>query len=153
MGILYSQLCVTLHSFSHSSSAILYFLRSWFASAARTCVLLHSPHVTSSELTWKIYLQDGERGYLEGLASRYADLFSTHYGDVLGHLEDLRRIEWAESSPRERSAITPGTPPANYSPVGGTPVSSGHGLTSSQSQPIYVPGKYSVGNAIFSSDF
>lgn len=78
------------------------------------------------------------------MASRYADLFSTHYGDVLGHLEDLRRIEWAESSPRERSVITPGTPPANYSPVGGTPASTGHGLTSSQSQPIYVPGKYSV---------
>ncbi|KAJ3627359.1 hypothetical protein MTP99_014742 [Tenebrio molitor] len=92
--------------------------------------------------------RDGERGYLEGLASRYADLFSTHYGDVLGHLEDLRRIEWAESSPRERSAITPGTPPANYSPVGGTPVSAGHGLTSSQSQPIYVPGKYSPSSCL-----
>ncbi|KAJ8954623.1 hypothetical protein NQ314_007061 [Rhamnusium bicolor] len=86
---------------------------------------------------------DGERGYLEGLASRYADLFSTHYSDVLGHLEDLRRIEWAETS-KERTAVTPGTPPAGYSPVGGTPVTTVHGLTSSQSQPIYVPGKYSV---------
>lgn len=86
--------------------------------------------------------QDGERGYLEGLASRYADLFSTHYGDVLGHLEDLRRIEWAETSPRDRKVATPGTPPANYSPTTGTPVSGG--LTTSHSQPIYVPGKYSV---------
>lgn len=90
--------------------------------------------------------QDGERGYLEGLASRYADLFSTHYGDVLSHLEDLRRRDWAEMSPRDRIAITPGTP-QEYGPATGTPVSgsaSGHGMTSSQSQPIYVPGKYSV---------
>lgn len=75
------------------------------------------------------------------MASRYADLFSTHYGDVLGHLEDLRRLEWSELSPKERTtAITPTTPPAtNYSPNNGT-----HTLTTSQSQPIYVPGKYSV---------
>lgn len=92
-----------------------------------------------------LIFQDGERGYLEGLASRYADLFSTHYGDVLSHLEDLRRRDWAEMSPRERVAVTPGTPPNNFSPVAGTPVSAGgYGLTSSQSQPIYVPGKYSV---------
>ena len=86
--------------------------------------------------------QDGERGYLEGLASRYADLFSTHYGDVLNHLEDLRRRDWAEMSPKERIAVTPGTPPNNLT---GTPLSSAnHGLTTSLSQPIYVPGKYSV---------
>ncbi|XP_049820175.1 uncharacterized protein LOC109604107 isoform X3 [Aethina tumida] len=85
---------------------------------------------------------EGDRGYLEGLASRYADLFSTHYGDVLGHLEDLRRIEWAEMSPKERAVVTPGTPPGTYTvPGNGTAPSSG--LTSSQSQPIYVPGKYS----------
>ncbi|KAH1012541.1 hypothetical protein HUJ05_011685 [Dendroctonus ponderosae] len=78
---------------------------------------------------------EGERGYLEGLASRYADLFSTHYGDVFGHLEDLRKAEVAETSPKERiqpilennSIIC-----NNISP----------GMTASHSQPIYVPGKY-----------
>ncbi|KAK9687756.1 hypothetical protein QE152_g36036 [Popillia japonica] len=93
--------------------------------------------------------KDGERGYLEGLASRYADLFSTHYGDVLSHLEDLRRRDWAEMSPRERVTVTPGTPPNNFSPVAGTPVSAGGlVLTSSQSQPIYVPGKYSPSSCL-----
>jgi hypothetical protein len=65
--------------------------------------------------------QEGERGYLEGLASRYADLFRTHYGDVLEPLEELRR--------RETNAT--GRMPNTQ-------------LTTSHSQPIYVPGKYSV---------
>lgn len=52
---------------------------------------------------------EGERGYLEGLASRYADLYNTHYGDVLEHLEELRRREWAELSPRIR-VLQPLTP-------------------------------------------
>lgn len=90
-----------------------------------------------------LLLQDGERGYLEGLASRYADTFNTHYGDVLEHLEELRRREWDEMSPRIRvlGAGTPDTPPQ-----AGTPISQGGalGLTTSHSQPIYVPGKYSV---------
>lgn len=108
--------------------------------------------------------QDGDRGYLEGLASRYADLFSTHYGDVLDHLEELRRREWDEMSPRIRvlgtstpgTPGTPGTPPGTQGPSGSSIGSagergpmSGHcgqmgGLTTSLSQPIYVPGKYSV---------
>jgi hypothetical protein len=69
--------------------------------------------------------QSGERGYLEGLASRYADLFNTHYGDVLEHLEDLRRREWEELSPRIRVLVgtTPGTPPSDpYSPSTTGPV-------------------------------
>lgn len=70
-------------------------------------------------------LQEGERGYLEGLASRYADLFRTHYGDVLEPLEELRRRE-TNASPR-----MPNTQ-----------------LTTSHSQPIYVPGKYSVSKSV-----
>lgn len=66
------------------------------------------------------FFQEGERGYLEGLASRYADLFRTHYGDVLEPLEELRRRE------------------TNASRMPNTQ------LTTSHSQPIYVPGKYSV---------
>lgn len=92
--------------------------------------------------------QDGERGYLEGLASRYADTFNTHYGDVLEHLEELRRREWDELSPRIRvlggGGTTPDTPPSPQ-PTGG-PNSQSAGITNSMSQPIYTPGKYSVSN-------
>lgn len=94
-------------------------------------------------------MQDGERGYLEGLASRYADLFSTHYGDVLSHLEDLRRAEWATET--ERKPSTPGTPPSARNSIEDEPVSS-HCLTTSHSQPIYVPGKYSVMNGCLDCD-
>ncbi|XP_049870065.1 uncharacterized protein LOC126369608 isoform X8 [Pectinophora gossypiella] len=84
---------------------------------------------------------DGDRGYLEGLASRYADLFSTHYGDVLDHLEELRRHEWDEMSPRMRVLGGPGTP---QTPPSASPGSLAlNNLTTSHSQPIYVPGKYS----------
>ncbi|XP_039276009.1 uncharacterized protein LOC111055637 [Nilaparvata lugens] len=97
---------------------------------------------------------EGERGYLEGLASRYADLYNTHYGDVLEHLEELRRREWAELSPRIRvlGPLTPTTPPG---PAPSTPPPLTHHrlapaatLTSSQSQPIYVPGKYSPSSCL-----
>lgn len=91
--------------------------------------------------------QDGERGYLEGLASRYADTFNTHYGDVLEHLEELRRREWDEMSPRIRVLGQTGTPDTSPSQAG-TPVgqtsSNAMSLPTSHSQPIYVPGKYSV---------
>jgi hypothetical protein len=90
------------------------------------------------------------------LASRYADRFNTHYQDVLEHLEELRRREWEELSPRMRvlpsAASTPGTPPFPgpqallLTPVSAVASSSGAmGLPSSLSQqPIYTPGKYSV---------
>ncbi|XP_045766168.1 uncharacterized protein LOC123867896 isoform X4 [Maniola jurtina] len=86
---------------------------------------------------------DGDRGYLEGLASRYADLFSTHYGDVLDHLEELRRHEWEEMSPRMRVLGGTGTPPS------ASPGSLAlNNLTTSHSQPIYVPGKYSPSSCL-----
>nr|XP_018910500.1 PREDICTED: uncharacterized protein LOC109039472 isoform X1 [Bemisia tabaci] len=78
---------------------------------------------------------DGQRGYLEGLASRYADMYKTHYRDVLEHLEDLRRRAWGvHLSPSPRTP--PG--PAPRSPT----------LTTSLSQPIYVPGKYSPSSCL-----
>ncbi|CAH1128601.1 unnamed protein product [Ceutorhynchus assimilis] len=80
--------------------------------------------------------QDGERGYLEGLASRYADLFSTHYGDVLGHLEDLRKADIVETLVKERQQVNT---PETSSPICNNVV---QGMTTSLSQPIYVPGKY-----------
>ncbi|XP_052756138.1 uncharacterized protein LOC113515593 isoform X4 [Galleria mellonella] len=89
---------------------------------------------------------DGDRGYLEGLASRYADLFSTHYGDVLDHLEELRRHEWEEMSPRMRVLGGPGTP---QTPPSASPGSLAlNNLTTSHSQPIYVPGKYSPSSCL-----
>ncbi|CAH2071036.1 unnamed protein product, partial [Iphiclides podalirius] len=90
--------------------------------------------------------KDGDRGYLEGLASRYADLFSTHYGDVLDHLEELRRHEWDEMSPRMRVLGGPGTP---QTPPSASPGSLAlNNLTTSHSQPIYVPGKYSPSSCL-----
>lgn len=95
--------------------------------------LSHQPYSTS----------DGERGYLEGLASRYADLYRTHYADVLEHLELLRRREWADMSPRIRvlghdeSPTTPHTPHGQHGP-------GNLGLH----QPIYVPGKYSPSSCL-----
>ncbi|XP_016845914.1 uncharacterized protein LOC100124271 isoform X2 [Nasonia vitripennis] len=68
---------------------------------------------------------EGERGYLEGLASRYADLLRTHYGDVLEPLEELRRRE-TDANLRMTSTQ----------------------LTTSHSQPIYVPGKYSPSSCL-----
>ncbi|XP_046671113.1 uncharacterized protein LOC124361123 [Homalodisca vitripennis] len=87
---------------------------------------------------------EGQRGYLEGLASRYADLYNTHYRDVLDHLDELRRREWAELSPRIRILGTPTTPPG---PAPSTPLTRVP-LTTSHSQPIYVPGKYSPSSCL-----
>ncbi|CAH2105487.1 unnamed protein product [Euphydryas editha] len=93
-----------------------------------------------------MFAQDGDRGYLEGLASRYADLFSTHYGDVLDHLEELRRHEWDEMSPRMRVLGGTGTP---QTPPSASPGSLAlNNLTTSHSQPIYVPGKYSPSSCL-----
>ncbi|XP_073978821.1 shal K[+] channel interacting protein isoform X1 [Rhodnius prolixus] len=112
----------------------------------------------------------GERGYLEGLGSRYAELFNTHYSDVLGHLEELRQREWAELSPRFRvlsnttgaattAVLQNGAPPQHLptqtgGAVPGTPGPPGgtlarhNGLVTSLSQPIYVPGKYSPSSCL-----
>ncbi|XP_073978823.1 shal K[+] channel interacting protein isoform X3 [Rhodnius prolixus] len=114
--------------------------------------------------------QTGERGYLEGLGSRYAELFNTHYSDVLGHLEELRQREWAELSPRFRvlsnttgaattAVLQNGAPPQHLptqtgGAVPGTPGPPGgtlarhNGLVTSLSQPIYVPGKYSPSSCL-----
>jgi len=82
-----------------------------------------------------LLFQTGDRGYLEGLASRYADSFNTHYGDVLEHLEDLRRKEWEETPAKMRTTAT-----------GQSPVSPGERLLLHplDGQQNYVPGKYSV---------
>ncbi|GBP38258.1 hypothetical protein EVAR_29201_1, partial [Eumeta japonica] len=109
----------------------------------KTLYLEYGPEVTASAVTFR---PDGDRGYLEGLASRYADLFSTHYGDVLDHLEELRRHEWDEMSPRMRVLGGPATP---QTPPAASPGSLAlNNLTTSHSQPIYVPGKYSPSSCL-----
>ncbi|XP_059488398.1 uncharacterized protein LOC132204131 isoform X2 [Neocloeon triangulifer] len=84
----------------------------------------------------------GERGYLEGLASRYADRFNTHYQDVLEHLEELRRQEWDDLSPRmsvvQSNLSTPGTPPFPGPLL----------LASSGGGGLYAPGKYSPSSCL-----
>lgn len=81
-------------------------------------------------------MQDGQRGHLEGLASVYCELLMAPFGDVLSALENARQASWAERSPLN---------PAGMGTTRGHRGSSSHGgLPNSHSQPIYVPGKYSV---------
>ena len=53
--------------------------------------------------------QEGKQGVLDGLASRYADQFNTHYQDVFDHLEHLRRDAWSALINRHKpyGVITP----------------------------------------------
>ena len=93
-------------------------------------------------------IQDGQRGHLEGLASVYCELLMAPFGDVLIALESARQAAWAQRSPMNRSGGGSSTG-GSYSGMVGT--NRGHrgslphgGLPNSHSQPIYVPGKYSV---------
>lgn len=81
--------------------------------------------------------QDGQRGHLEGLASVYCELLDAPFGDVLNGLENARQAAWAERSPQHRT---------NQGHRGS---SSQGGLPNSHSQPIYVPGKYSVSGFVY----
>ncbi|CAB0042606.1 unnamed protein product [Trichogramma brassicae] len=78
-------------------------------------------HLTSQPYT----TPDGQRGYLEGLASRYADSLKTHYKDVLEPLEELRRHEINLSLRMSYMKF-----PSSYS------------------QTLYVPGKYSPSSCL-----
>lgn len=86
--------------------------------------------------------QDGSRGHLEGLASVYCEMLMAPFGEVLAALEEARLRAWSERSPHSSS--------------GGSGVHrAGHrgnschgGLPNSHSQPIYVPGKYSVSSDV-----
>uniref|UniRef100_A0A182F779 Uncharacterized protein n=1 Tax=Anopheles albimanus TaxID=7167 RepID=A0A182F779_ANOAL len=85
--------------------------------------------------------EDGGRGHLEGLASVYCELLMAPFTEVLAALEEARQRAWSERSPHSSSGGGGG--------VGG--LIRGHrgnschgGLPNSHSQPIYVPGKYSV---------
>lgn len=81
------------------------------------------------------YLQDGQRGHLEGLASVYVELLDAPFNEVLSGLENARLAAWAEQSPQHQTGMCH---------QGHRGSSSQGGLPNSHSQPIYVPGKYSV---------
>lgn len=101
------------------------------------------------------FFQEGERGILEGLASRYADQFNTHFQDVLEHLEYLRCQEWNKLNATSKVRCLP-SPHDNlylqkvelseqhrigpWSPQS----SSSSSLDHNDDYPIYVPGKYNV---------
>ncbi|KAF0771507.1 Sterile alpha motif domain-containing protein 5 [Aphis craccivora] len=80
---------------------------------------------------------NGERGYLEGLASRYADLYNTHYRDILEYLDELRATEWAELSPRI-TLLAPSSPSRSPCNMAGNPYS----------HHLYAPGKYSPSSCL-----
>lgn len=83
-------------------------------------------------------MQDGQRGHLEGLATVYVELLDAPFNEVLSGLENARQAAWAEQSPQHRSGMM-------YH-QGHRGSSSQGSLPNSHSQPIYVPGKYSVSN-------
>lgn len=75
----------------------------------------------------------------------YCELLRAPFGDVLNAIENARQAAWAERSPLNRSSGGGGGI--------GVCANRGHrgslqhgGLPNSHSQPIYVPGKYSVSN-------
>ncbi|KAL5233995.1 hypothetical protein ACI65C_001405 [Semiaphis heraclei] len=80
---------------------------------------------------------NGERGYLEGLASRYADLYNTHYRDILEYLDELRAAEWAELSPRI-TLLAPSSPSRSPCNMAGN----------AYSHHLYAPGKYSPSSCL-----
>ena len=86
-----------------------------------------------------MHLQDGCRGHLEGLASVYCELLMAPFGEVLAALEDARIKSWSNRSPKHGVGMNRGH---RGSSIGSLP--------NSHSQPIYVPGKYSVSSEISS---
>lgn len=87
------------------------------------------------EILGRFTLQDGSRGHLEGLASVYCELLMAPFGEVLLALEDARQKAWSERSPKHSAGLNKGhRGSCNQIDT----------LPNSHSQPIYVPGKYSV---------
>lgn len=82
-----------------------------------------------------LLFQDGGRGHLEGLASVYCEILMAPFGEVLMLLEDARRKAWSNRSPKHSAGQGKGyRGSCNQIDT----------LPNSHSQPLYVPGKYSV---------
>ncbi|KAK2715695.1 uncharacterized protein LOC136037956 [Artemia franciscana] len=91
----------------------------------------------------------GDRGYLEGLASHYADDLKTFYNDVLNVLEEIRIEEWKNMSPR--MMLHDGINSVPILPVNGVTSAMVHNSQTSlldAPQTIYAPGKYSPSSCL-----
>jgi len=115
-----------------------------------------------NKLTKIIYLfllQEGKRGYLEGLAAHYSKQINMPYEDVLDAIEQVRLSKWKERHVRistghtltRRSGGASGASSGSGSGSGSGSSSGGNSrlvgssvLPTSHSQPLYVPGKYLV---------
>lgn len=117
-----------------------------------------------------LLLQEGKRGYLEGLAAHYSKQINMPYEDVLDAIEEVRVSKWKERHVRISTGHTLSRRAAGSSSSGGGGigvsvmsgmmgggggVGVGFGiiggnianqstLPTSHSQPLYVPGKYLV---------
>lgn len=111
-----------------------------FARNLSLTIKLHFVDIEFHEKIFKFCLfslhsQDGGRGHLEGLASVYCELLMAPFGEVLAALEDARQKVWSDRSPKHGSGLNRGHR-GSSNQIGCLP--------NSHSQPIYVPGKYSV---------
>lgn len=105
-------------------------------------------------LSFSLFLQDGSRGHLEGLASVYCELLMAPFGDVLSALEEERIAAWLEVNQTNQHRTSGGDAISGCSSSSSAsqkmrPSGSSTGLPNSHSQPIYVPGKYSVSKQSF----
>lgn len=107
-------------------------------------------------------MQEGKRGYLEGLASHYSKEINMPYEDVLDAIEFARSAKWRERHMRMATSGSGNTGTLRRGNSSGASSSFGMGvsamitgnianqaiLPSSHSQPLYVPGKYSVSKVL-----
>lgn len=88
-------------------------------------------------------MQEGKRGYLEGLAAHYSKQINMPYDDVLDAIEQVRLSKWKERHVRISTGHTLSRRMAGPS-CSGTGLVSSSVMPTSHSQPLYVPGKYLV---------
>uniref|UniRef100_B3P7L8 GG12532 n=1 Tax=Drosophila erecta TaxID=7220 RepID=B3P7L8_DROER len=86
-------------------------------------------------------MQEGKRGYLEGLAAHYSKQINMPYDDVLDAIEQVRLSKWKERHVRISTGHTLSRRMAGPS-CSGTGLVSSSVMPTSHSQPLYVPGKY-----------
>ncbi|XP_037081521.1 uncharacterized protein LOC119102256 [Pollicipes pollicipes] len=96
--------------------------------------------------------KDGQTGYLNGLASRYADDVQTHYQDVLQQLDVLRQQAWQQVLDGEVRGGA-GAPPLMAPPPPPPPPQQQQQPDLTQSaQPIYQPGQYLPSSCLSDND-
>lgn len=124
--------------FSILRCKVLYWYLNWYLSFWQRKSTEFKYPITCSSACWFLFFflfQDGGRGHLEGLASVYCEMLMAPFGEVLMALEEARQRAWSNRSPRHRSGMNKGHR-GSCNQIDSLP--------NSHSQPIYVPGKYSV---------